>query len=98
MIVERHTWEMQWYTGVRGLVELLQEAWGWLDLPITHRIYTTNTGVRNTVIQEIEFEDFEAREKFSADRNSRPEWGPMLEKWRELEQVRWSVELLRLVE
>jgi hypothetical protein len=98
MIVERHTWEMQWWTGVNGVVELIQETWGWLDLPITHRIYTTVTGVGNTVIQEIEFEDFEAREKFWADLNSRPEWGPTLEKWRDLGQVRWTVELLRLVE
>ena len=54
--------------------------------------------MQNTVIQEIEFEDFEARERLYADLNSRPEWGPALDKWRELGQVRLTSELLTLVE
>ncbi|MFN2154255.1 MAG: hypothetical protein ACK2UX_03380 [Anaerolineae bacterium] len=36
-------------------------------------------------------------QKGVADLDSRPEWGPTLEKWRELGQVRWTIELLSLV-
>ena len=78
--------------------ENTQDFWKWLDLPITHRIYLPITGQRNSVIQEIEFEDFAQQEEFWADVGSRPEWAQWYEKLLTLVDTGSTRELLTLVE
>ena len=80
---------------VNETVELLQEMWKLVD-PIPHRIYRGITGPFDTVYQDIEFEDFEHREKWWADTG--PKIAPFMDKWHALSETGGSVELLRLVE
>ena len=79
-------------------VKLLQEIWGWLDSPVPHRIYRPISGPHGIVIQEMEFEDFEERQKFLADLYSRPEWPATRDRWFELKDFGGSDEFYRLVE
>ena len=96
MIVERHVYAVK-PGRARDFVRLLQEIWGWLDSPVAHRIYRPISGSANTVIQEMEFEDFGARQKWRADLFGRPEWSAAMARWHELEEFGSSVEFFRLV-
>jgi hypothetical protein len=96
MIVQRQTWLMKWGDDVKA-VELFRGVRDW-DLPYTWRMYRTLTGVGNTFIVETEFEDLATYDKFWAEVASRPEWPAFVEKYRELERVRYSMEFLTLEE
>ena len=77
---------------------MIKEIWGWLALPQVHRIYRPSIGPFNTVIQEIEFGDFEERQEFWADLQSRPEFPEAQKRWNEILDTGGSNEILRLVE
>ena len=97
MIVQRMTWVAK--PGNKAeMVEILQALWKLGPHPTpAHRIYV-HMGSGDVVQQEIEFEDFEAREKFWADAMSMPEAAPYFQKWNELRDSGQTSELLRLVE
>ncbi len=65
------------------MVQILQELWKLWDHPPTYRIYLPITGPFHVIHQEIEFEDFEARDKFWAEGTSKPGFAPLMEKWHE---------------
>ena len=97
MIVQRMTFVAK--PGCRDkMLEILQDLWKTGDRPPTHRIYVSISGPLNAIQQEIEFEDFEAREKFWADAMSAPGVEPLLKKLIELEDTGATSEFLRLVE
>ena len=79
----------------REAIEVLQEMWKLVD-PIPHRIYQGITGPRHTIYQELEFEDWEQREKWWAE--SDPKTAPLREKWRALIDTGGGNQLLRPVE
>jgi hypothetical protein len=56
------------------------------------------SGPHNIVVQEMEFEDFEELEKFTADVFSRPEWPAKRDRWYDLADFGGSDEFFRLVE
>jgi cyclopropane fatty-acyl-phospholipid synthase-like methyltransferase len=76
-------------------IEVLQDMWKLVD-SIPHRIYRGITGPSDTFYQELEFEDFEQREKWWA--NTGLKIAPLMDKWRALRDTGGSDELLRLVE
>ncbi len=80
MIVERMTFVMKPGRSKEGM-EIVQELRKLVDLQTTYRIYLSITGQFNVLTEEIEFEDFEQREKFWADLGSKPEFAQLLEKW-----------------
>ena len=82
----------------QDFVDLLQEMWGWLDSPVPHRIYVPISGPHMTVVQEMEFEDSEERQRFMSDMFSRPEWPAARDRWFELVVFGGSDEFFRLVE
>ena len=95
MIVERMTFKEKPGRTAEA-VKMLQDSWKWPGLPmITHRIYRTISGKFDEIIQELEFEDFEARDKFWADVPWSPEF---MEKWVALGDSGGSREFLTLVE
>jgi hypothetical protein len=75
-------------------LEVLQDMWKLVD-PIPHRIYRRITGP-NGLCQELDFEDFEHRQKWWADTNSKI--APLRDKWYALAETGGSNELLQLVE
>ena len=94
MIVERR--QIRVKPGCVGeAIEVLQEMWKLVDPP-PHRIYRGITGPFDTIYQELEFEDYEQREKWWADTG--PKIAPLMDKWRALTETGGSSELLRLVE
>jgi hypothetical protein len=98
MIVQRHTIVAR--PGNRDeMVEILQALWKLTPHPTpTYRIYLP-MGSLDVIQQEIEFEDFEAQEKFwAAAAWSMPEGAPYRKKWNELRDSGVTVELLGLVE
>ena len=97
MIVERMTFVAK-PGRMDEMVELLKEAWGFWDQPPTYRIYRPITGPGGVLHQDIEFEDFAAREEFWADGTSKPGWPELIKKWRELIDTGGTTEFLRLVE
>ena len=94
MIVERMQFRRK-PGRVDEAIEIMQEMWKLID-PIPHRIYQGITGPYDTIYQELEFEDFEQREKWWADTG--PKIAPLMDKWRALTETRGNSELLRLVE
>jgi hypothetical protein len=80
------------------MVRILQELWKLWDHPPAYRIYLPITGPFDVIHQEIEFEDFEAREKFWTEGTSLPGFAPLMEKWTDLRDIGATNELLRLVE
>jgi hypothetical protein len=94
MIVERQRFKVK--PGcVDERIEIMQEMGKLID-PIPHRIYRVIIGPYDTVYQELEFEDFEQREKWWAD--TWPKIAPLMDKWRAVSETGGSSELLRLVE
>ncbi len=97
MIVQRMTFVAK--PGHRDeIVEIVQDSWKLVDLPPTYRIYLPITGPSDAVYQEIEFEDFEQREKFWTDFMAMPGLGPLAEKWNKVRDTGNTDELLSLVE
>ena len=96
MIVQRQTWLMK-DGNIPKAVELFKGVRNW-DLPYPWRMYQTLTGERNTFIVETELEDLATYDKFWTEVTSRPEFPAFMEKWSELEHVRYSVEFLTLYE
>jgi hypothetical protein len=97
MIVQRVTYAIK--PGSQSkMAEILKDLWKVQDDPPTHRIYLTITGDREVIQQEVEFEDFDAQEKFWAGAESRPGVAPLLEKWAELRDTGSTNQFLRLVE
>ena len=94
MIVERMQFRRK-PGSVDEAIEIMQEMWKLID-PIPHRIYRGITGPHATIYQELEFENFEQREKWWADTG--PKIAPLMDKWRALTETGGSQELLRLVE
>jgi hypothetical protein len=79
---------------VNEAIEILQEMWKLVD-PIPHRIYRGIAGPLNTFYQDLEFEDFEHRDKWWA--NMRPKVAPLMDKWNACQST-GDNQLLRLVE
>ena len=80
MIVQRHTFVVK-QGRVEEAVKIIQDSWEWPESEvIPHRAYRTISGQNNEIFQDLEFEDFEARDKWWADVRSRPEWAPFVEK------------------
>jgi hypothetical protein len=96
VIVQRQTWLMKW-GNVGKAVELFKGTRSW-DLPYTWRMYHTLTGERNTFTVETEFEDLATHDRFLGRCHFKARMPAFLEKWRELEHVRYSVEFLTLEE
>ena len=97
MIVERMAHSCK--VGCRNkMLEVLQEMWKTWDDPPTHRIYLPISGEAHVVYQEIEFEDFQAREEFWAKAWATPERRALGGKWVEVADVSSPHEFVRLVE
>ena len=97
MIVQRMTFVTM--PGRRAeRMQILQELWKLWDDPPTYRIYLPITGPSGIIHQDIEFEDFEAREKFWAEAASLPGFAPLMKKWNESSDTSGTNELLSLVE
>ena len=80
---------------VNEAVEMMQEMWKLVDA-IPHRIYRSISGRHNTIIDELEFEDFAQYQEWWADTG--PKIAPLMEKWHALVDTGGSTEFLRLVE
>jgi hypothetical protein len=97
MIVQRMTFVTQRNRRAEA-VQRLKELWALWDDPPTYRIYTPITGPFDVIHQDIEFEDFEARDKFWTEVPNLPGFGPVVEKWRQATDGGSTNELLTLVE
>jgi NIPSNAP protein len=97
MIVQRSKYTLKPGRGREGL-EIIQKSWQLVDHPPAHRIYQTISGQANVIFQEIEFEDFEHREKFWAHFFSMPGLAPLMEPWHTVVETSQSNEFLTLVE
>jgi len=94
MIVERMTY-MAKPGRTAEAVKMCQDFWRPGVPMITHRIYRTISGKFDEIFVEIEFEDFEARDRFYADLDHNPGHH---EKWIALSDSGSSTEFLTLVE
>jgi hypothetical protein len=94
MIVQRQRFKVK-LGCVDEAIEVMQEMWKLID-PIPHRIYRGITGPFDTIYQELEFEDYEQRQKWWADTGSKI--APLMDKWLALAETGGSGDLFRLVE
>jgi hypothetical protein len=78
--------------------DFVKEVWEQIEVPNTYRIYVPAIGRFNVVYHDLEFKDFEEREKFWAAFFARPEVPEWTRKWMELSESGGGSELLRPVE
>jgi len=74
------------------LMDMIREGHAILDYTPHFRILTPIAGPSGTVVHEIEYEDFAARDKFVGDLRSSEEWPVFMERWYQLVESGGSAE------
>jgi len=83
MILERRTYIPK-LGKVNELVDMIKEGHGILDYSPKFRVLTPQVGPFGVVVHEIEYQDWEEREKFNTDLLKSGKWQPFLERWNQI--------------